>query len=159
VEGGSMSWNGQANCNELFTISHGTNCCKSNSFPYAFHQLTTLFISVYPMSNLYLDHLRFPGALDAALTPRCAYYTSEIIKNFIHVDERHLETGHTQYGKCEVNQHIFLPLRCYVNCTYYETTTFLLLPIMVQHILKSVTTKCIVLTCTMPPFTTLIGTN
>jgi hypothetical protein len=34
VEGGSTSQNGHANSNGLFTISHGTNRCKSNSFPY-----------------------------------------------------------------------------------------------------------------------------
>jgi hypothetical protein len=33
-----------------------------------------------------------------------AYYTSEVIMNFIHVDERRLGSGHTRYGKCVVNQ-------------------------------------------------------
>jgi hypothetical protein len=28
-----------------------------------------------------------PGTLDAAVTPHCAYYTSEVIMTFIHVDE------------------------------------------------------------------------
>jgi hypothetical protein len=36
-----------------------------------------------------------PGALDATVTPRCAYYTSEVIKNFIHADERRLGSGNT----------------------------------------------------------------
>jgi hypothetical protein len=57
---------------------------------------------------LYLDHLKLSGALDAAVTPQCAYYTSEIIRNFIHVDQRRLGTGHTRYDKCEVNEHIAL---------------------------------------------------
>jgi hypothetical protein len=42
---------------------------------------------------LYLDHLMVPSAFDAAATPRCAYYTSEIIRSFIHVDERKLGTS------------------------------------------------------------------
>jgi hypothetical protein len=75
---------------------------------------------------LYLDHLRLPGALDVAVTPRCAYYTSEIIRNFIHADERRLGSGHTRYGKCEVNEHIALPIKCNRNYTYQEAATFLL---------------------------------
>jgi hypothetical protein len=51
---------------------------------------------------LYLDHLMVPGVLDAAATPRCAYYTSEIIRSFIHAEERKLGTVPTRYGKCKV---------------------------------------------------------
>jgi hypothetical protein len=65
---------------------------------------------------LYLDHLRLPGALNADLTPRYAYYTSKIIRNCIHEDERRLETGHTQYGKCEFIEHIVVPL----HSSYYQ---------------------------------------
>jgi hypothetical protein len=51
VEGGSTSWNGQVGCNGLFTISHGTNRCNSNSFSSAILQLTNLYILVHPMED------------------------------------------------------------------------------------------------------------
>jgi hypothetical protein len=56
------------------------------------------------------------GALDVAITPRCVYYTLEVIRNFIHVDERRLSSGHTRYDKCEVNLYIVLPICCF--CDY-----------------------------------------
>jgi hypothetical protein len=49
VEGGSTSQNRQANYNGLFTISHGTNHCNSNSFPFAVVQRSNLYILVHPM--------------------------------------------------------------------------------------------------------------
>jgi hypothetical protein len=83
-------------------------------------------IGISKCQILYLDHLRLPGALDTAVTPRCAYYTSKIIRNFIHADERRLGSGHTRYGKCEVNEDITLPISYYHNYTYQEAAIFLL---------------------------------
>jgi hypothetical protein len=51
VEGGSTPRNGQANYNGLFTISHGMNCCNSNSFLSAILQLTNVYILVHPMAD------------------------------------------------------------------------------------------------------------
>jgi hypothetical protein len=100
---------------------------KCNLFSYTFLQLTTLLISIYPNVRFCtLTTLGSRGALDAPVTPRCAYYTLEIIRNFIHVDQRQLGSGHTRYGKCEVNEHIVLPISCYRNYTYQEAATFLL---------------------------------
>jgi hypothetical protein len=40
---------------------------------------------------LYQDNLMVPGALDSAATPHCAYYTSKIIRSFIHANERKVD--------------------------------------------------------------------
>jgi hypothetical protein len=86
-------------------------------------------IGISKCQILYLDHLRLSRALNVIVTPRCAYYTSVIIKNFIRVDEMRLRSGHTRYGKCDVNQHIVLTISCYGNYMYEKATTFLLLSI------------------------------
>jgi hypothetical protein len=89
---------------------------KCNSFSYNCLQLTQLTWYRYiKWQILYLDHLMLPRVLDATITPRCAYYTSEVIRNFIHAEERRLGSGHTRYGKCEVNQYNVLYIGCSFN--------------------------------------------
>jgi hypothetical protein len=118
-------------------------CYTCNSFSYIYLQFTQLTWYQYTKWQiLYLDHLMLQGELDATITPRWAYYTSEVIMNFIHAGERRLGRGHTWYDKCEINLYIVL-LICYSSnypykkhqiscCCYYcnNTSNSLLQPLL-----------------------------
>jgi hypothetical protein len=68
-----------------------------------------------------------PGVLDAAVTPRCAYYTSKVIRNFIHEDDGRLSSGHARYGKCEINLYIVYDVTSAAIVTAVTTNILLFL--------------------------------
>jgi hypothetical protein len=87
------------------------------------HTHLTVFL-VQTSQILYLDNLKTNTAIDPLCTPRCALYTSELIRNLQHGDERRVGTGPSRYGKCKVTHtymtyifHFQLMNICFYICT------------------------------------------
>jgi hypothetical protein len=90
------------------------------------HKDLTIFL-VSTSRILYHDNLKTITDVDPLSTPRCALYTSELIQNLQHGDERRLGTGSSRYGKCKVSHNI--------APTYYVYTVQLV-RMYVHHIIS-----------------------